>query len=114
MGSRLRGGAATDVTFLGVPFAKGAGGACIDHVGMVNWEPGARSGVVPATLIVSACRSARDVEFGRATLRWGEWMLKVRKLMKISGIQMTKPTTIIEKSIDRYFLTEYHSLYIQI
>jgi len=30
-------------------------------------------------------------------------------MMKISGIQMTKPTTIIEKSIDRYFLTENHT-----
>ena len=69
MGSSLRGGAATDATFLGVPFAKGAGGACRDHVGIVNWDPGARSGVVPATLIASACRSARDIVFPRTTLR---------------------------------------------
>ena len=41
-------------------------------------------------------------------------ILIIRKLMKISGIQMTKPTTIIEKSIDRYFLTENHRLSIQI
>ena len=66
MGSSL---AATDATFLSVPFAKGAGGACRDHVGIVNWDPGARSEVVPATLIASACRSARDIEFGRTTLR---------------------------------------------
>ena len=67
-------------------------------------------GTLVATFIASACRSARDVEFGRATLRWGEWMLKVRKLLKISGIQMTKPTTIIEKSIDLYIPTGNHTL----
>ena len=65
MGSSRRGGGAV----FGDPFVMGTGGACRDHVGSVNWDPGALSGVVPDVLMACVCRTARDIEFGRTTLR---------------------------------------------
>ena len=53
MGSSRRGGGAV----FGDPFAMGAGGACRDHVGMVNWGPGGRSGGATGVLIPSVRRA---------------------------------------------------------
>ena len=54
MGSSRRGGAGA---VFGDPFAMGAGGACRDHVGMVNWGPGGRSGGATGVLIPSVRRA---------------------------------------------------------
>ena len=54
MGSSRRGGAGA---VFGDPFAMGAGGACRENVGMVNWGPGGRSGGATGVLIPSVRRA---------------------------------------------------------
>ena len=82
MGSSRRGGAGA---VFGDPFAMGAGGACRDHVGMVNWGPGGRSGGATGVLIPSVRRAVPEAEFGRATRCGAKWVPPFRRGGEIHG-----------------------------